>query len=81
MADYALRFRSQSLVQRLGYLADLLQLPLEAPIRDQLLASIERNTCYLGRPSRWETGGDYDATWHVVDNLPRQELLSEIEVL
>ncbi len=25
--------------------------------------------------------GEYDATWRVVDNIPRQELLAEIEVL
>jgi len=80
LADYALRFRSQSLVQRLGYLLDLLQWPWDIPVRERLLAAVGRSTCYLGRPSRWGTGGDYDRTWHIVDNVPRQELLSEIEV-
>ncbi len=80
LAGYALRFRSQSLVQRLGYLADLLSLPIEGPARAQLMAGIGRNTPYLGRPGRWGTGGDYDPTWRVVDNVPSRELLSEIEV-
>lgn len=80
LTDYALRVRSQSLAQRLGYLADLLGLPVDAPGRNRLLVGIGRSTGYLGRPGRWGTGGDYDTTWHIVDNVPRQELLSEIEV-
>ena len=81
LADYALRFRSQALVQRLGYLLDLLRWPLEASIRERLLAAVGQSTCYLGRPNRWGTGSDYDRTWRIVDNVPRQELLSEIEVV
>ena len=80
LADYALRVRSQALVQRLGYLADLLQLPLEGPTRTRLLDTVGKSTPYLGRTGQWGTGGEYDATWHVVDNVPRQELLAEIEV-
>jgi len=80
VADYAARIRSQALVQRLGYLADLFSLPVEGAIRDRLLANVGKSTPYLGRPSQWGTGGDYDATWHIVDNVPRQELLAEIEV-
>ena len=80
LADYGLRVRSQALVQRLGYLADLLQLPLEGPARTRLLDTVGKSTPYLGRTGPWGTGGEYDATWHVVDNVPRQELLAEIEV-
>jgi predicted transcriptional regulator of viral defense system len=80
LANYALRFQSQALVQRLGYLMGLLGYPFDEPTRARLLAAIGRSTPYLGRPSRWGTGGRYDATWHVVDNVPRQELLAEIEV-
>jgi predicted transcriptional regulator of viral defense system len=80
LGDYALRSRSQALVQRLGYLADVLQLPLERPNRTRLLDTVGKSTPYLGRTSRWGTGGKYDATWHLVDNVPRQELLAEIEV-
>jgi len=80
LAGYALRMRSQALVQRLGYLADLLRLPLEAPVRDRLLAGAGKSTPYLGRPGRWGTGGAYDAAWRIVDNVPRQELMAEIQV-
>ena len=81
LAEYALRIKSQALGQRLGYLADLLHLPLETPARDRLLDGLGKSTPYLGRSGRWGTGGEYDATWRIVDNVPRQELLAEIEVL
>jgi predicted transcriptional regulator of viral defense system len=81
LIDFAIRFKSQALLQRLGYLADVLQLPLEAAARERLLAGTAKSTPYLGRPGRWGIGGDYDAIWRVVDNVPRQELLAEIEVL
>ncbi|MCP4549295.1 MAG: hypothetical protein GY835_22815 [bacterium] len=80
LADYAARVQSQALVQRLGYLADMLSLSVQGVIRDRLLAGVGKSTPYLGRPNQWGTGGDYDATWRIVDNVPRQELLSEIEV-
>ncbi|MDY6876098.1 MAG: type IV toxin-antitoxin system AbiEi family antitoxin [Chloroflexota bacterium] len=80
LADYALRFRSQALLQRLGRLTDRLEIPFDEPARACLLAAIGKSTPYLGRPSQWGTGGEYDDTWHIVDNVPRRELLSETEV-
>ena len=73
--------RSQALVQRLGYLVDQLDIPLDGSLRDRLLAAVGKATSYLGRPNRWGTGGNYDTTWRIVDNVPRQELLAEIAVL
>jgi hypothetical protein len=58
----------------------LLHLPVPGQARDRLLDSVDKSTPYLGRPGRWGTGGDYDATWQIVDNVPRQELLAEIEI-
>ncbi len=80
LVEYALRFRSQALTQRLGHLADLLGFALGDEARGRLLAAIGKSTPYLGRAGRWGTGGTYDSTWQIVDNIPRQELLSEIEV-
>jgi len=80
LVEYALRFEIQALIQRLGYLADLLELPLETILRESLLDRIGASTPYLGRSSQWGTGGEYDAVWHIVDNVPRQELLSEIRI-
>jgi predicted transcriptional regulator of viral defense system len=80
LADYALRFRSHSLAQRLGYLADLLSLPMDDATHKRLLDATGKSTCYLGQPGRWGRGGEYNATWRVVDNVPRRELLGDIEV-
>jgi predicted transcriptional regulator of viral defense system len=81
LAQYSLRFESQALVQRLGYLIDLLHVPVPEQARDLLLGAVDKSTPYLGRPGQWGTGGDYDATWRIVDNVPRQELLAEIEMV
>lgn len=80
LADYALRFRSHSLAQRLGYLADLLGLSMDEALRRRLRDATGKSTCYLGQPGRWGRGGKYNATWRVVDNVPRRELLGDIEV-
>ena len=80
LADYALRFRSHSLVQRLGYLADLFSTPMGGDTRRRLLDGTGNSTCYLGQPGRWGRGGEYNATWRVVDNVPRRELLGDVEV-
>jgi predicted transcriptional regulator of viral defense system len=81
LMEYALRFKSQALLQRLGYLIDRLSLPADKDVWSRLLAEAgKKNKCYLGQPDRWQTGGEYDKTWRVVDNIPRQELLAEIEV-
>jgi len=81
LADYAAQFKSQALAQRLGYLLDVLKLPMGDTIRDGLFAtSGSKSKCYLGQPSRWGTGGHYHPTWRVVNNIPNQELFAEIEV-
>lgn len=80
LVDDALRMRSQALVQRLGYLSQLLDLPLPDAASARLLATIGQSTSYLGRPGRWGTGGAYHAGWRIVDNVPRSELLADIEV-
>jgi len=80
LAEYGIRYRSQALIQRLGYLLDLLQLPAAAQAHDLLLVGVGKSTPYLGRPGKWGIGGEYDPTWHIVDNVPRQELLAEIQV-
>jgi predicted transcriptional regulator of viral defense system len=80
LVEYAARFQSRSALQRLGYLANRLDLPIDAKARERLLAEASGTTkCYLGQPRRWQTGGVYNATWRIVDNIPNQELFSEFE--
>ena len=80
LVDYAIRLKSRALLQRLGYLSDLLRIPLDSDLRRRLLVEASGDSkCYLGQTRRWNTGGVYNATWRVVDNLPQRELLAEIE--
>jgi predicted transcriptional regulator of viral defense system len=81
LADYAVRFNSQALIQRLGYLLDQLDLRVADNIRGKLLAELGgKNKCYLGQPRKWGVGGEYSSTWQVVNNIPRHILLAEIEM-
>ena len=80
LAEYALRYRAHALIQRLGYLAEALGLKLDSGTRKVLLANIGKSITYLGAPSQWKQGGQYDSAWQIVDNIPRRELLAEIEV-
>jgi predicted transcriptional regulator of viral defense system len=77
VGDYALRMKSCSLVQRLGYLADLLHLPLSAATREKLHFAIQHSKTYLGPTTTWGTGGHYDTTWQVIVNVPAEHLLSD----
>lgn len=80
LADYALRMRSHALVQRLGYLLETLGGPLLPEVADRLLAGVGRSKTYLGPTGRWGTGGEYNARWQVVVNVPEQQLLGEIRI-
>ena len=81
LKDFALRFNSKSLIQRLGYLAELLHIPTIKSFRNELLASIGNNTCYLGQPTRWGKGGEFCREWKIVDNIPPHILMADIEVI
>jgi predicted transcriptional regulator of viral defense system len=81
MFEYSMRFRSRALLQRLGYLLDVVKIPIINEVRNSLLEKIVANgKCYLGQPNRWGKGGDYSSTWRVVDNIPRNELYAELAV-
>jgi len=80
LADYAACFKSQVVVQRLGYLLDVLDIPIEGVIQEKLFVALgSKSKCYLGQPGRWGIGGNYHPVWRVVDNIPSQELFAEIE--
>lgn len=81
LISYAIRFKTQVLLQRLGYLLELLMATTQNNTLMKLQGAITGNTkCYLGQPGKWGTGGKYHSTWKVIDNIPRQELFTDIEV-
>ena len=80
LAEYAIRFKSGALLQRLGYLADLLNVPISPAARKMLVAHIGHSVVYLGQPHQGRTKGVFNPAWQVVDNIPRHELLAETQV-
>ena len=83
LVDYAIRMESHALVQRLGFTIDSLSKeglvkPLTPDLRDLLLRHVGRASIYLD-PQRPKTGS-FSKDWRVVDNLPKDQLLSEIDV-
>ncbi len=80
LVGYALKFQSQSLIQRLGFLLDFLKIEIPKEEREMLLLQVEKTHCYLGRPGKWGKGGKHNSTWQVVANIPEPELFAEINV-
>jgi predicted transcriptional regulator of viral defense system len=78
LVDYAPRFQSSPLIQRLGYLCEILKVPLAESLREKLLSRIGQGNTYLGSWHQWSKGGDFNSTWRVVDNIPHRELLAEV---
>ena len=83
LVDYAFRMNSHSLVQRLGFIIDFLvkegltdHLPEE--LRNAMLRQVGKTTIYLD--SRRPKTGKFSREWKVVNNVSREQLLSEIEV-
>ncbi len=83
LVDYALRMGSHSLVQRLGFIIDYLSKagsiqPLPVDLKSKLLKSVGNAPIYLD--SKRAKTGLFSRDWGVIDNVPREQLLSEIEV-
>jgi predicted transcriptional regulator of viral defense system len=77
LCDFARRFQSPALVQRLGYLLDLHQVDLPADIRADLVELVRpRSKILFGSRRRWGTGGKLVRPWNVVENVPRNILVS-----
>jgi predicted transcriptional regulator of viral defense system len=83
LVDYAVRMGSHSLVQRIGFVIDslfkegLVQ-PLPTELRRILLKRVGNAPIYLD--STRAKKGSFSKDWRVIDNVPRGQLLSEIEV-
>jgi predicted transcriptional regulator of viral defense system len=83
LVDYATRMKSHALVQRLGFIVDFLAKEglvtrLPSNLRNELLDCVGKTPIYLDRKKA--KSGSYAREWKIVNNLSREQLLSEIEV-
>lgn len=67
--DYACRMKSNSLIQRLGFLLESLNIPFESK---HLLDHVGRTVVYLDPLG--EKKGKYDSRWSVMQNVPARWL-------
>jgi predicted transcriptional regulator of viral defense system len=82
LVEYARRMRNRSLTQRMGYLIDVLLNEGVASFpedeRERLLPHVGKAAIYLDPAG--EKSGRLDKAWRVIGNVPRSELLSEVQI-
>lgn len=84
LVDYAIRMNSHSMVQRLGFLLDFLQkeglIKFPSRKKEDLLKHVGKTTIYLASTRKYRKGGDFNKDWNIIQNVPRDRLLSEIVI-
>ena len=83
LVDYALRMQSCALIQRLGFIIDTLSKerlvqPLHTDLRSKLIEHVGKAPIYL-KPGKTSTAS-FSKDWKIIENVPRDQLLSEIEI-
>jgi predicted transcriptional regulator of viral defense system len=74
------RWESSALVQRLGFFLDLHQSGIPPEVRGVLLGLLRpQSKVLLGSRPKWGTAGKLIPTWNVVENVPRDLLVSHSE--
>ncbi|MEO9826928.1 MAG: type IV toxin-antitoxin system AbiEi family antitoxin [Paracoccaceae bacterium] len=79
VVDDAIRMESQSLLQRLGFLADLVGWPIPGPSREQLRAAIGPSTrSKFGRKAHREGDIGYVNDWGLLVHASKEDLLADV---
>jgi predicted transcriptional regulator of viral defense system len=74
--DYAKRWNESALVQRLGYLLDLNEVPISGSVRKNLIALVSPTSkVHLGSRAQWGSTGRLIKPWGVIENVPRERLV------
>ena len=83
LVKYAVKMNSHTLIQRLGFIIDFLAKeelvkPLPRNLKDRMLRHVGKTAIYLD--SRKPKTGEFSKEWGIINNVPREQLLSEIEI-
>jgi len=80
LVDYAIRMGSSALIQRLGFLSDVLRERfgegLSHRLTSRLRKHVGRSLIYIGPTDRFGYRGTFNKAWRVVENIPRGWLLA-----
>lgn len=80
LTEYALKMKSFSLIQRLGFLLDLVNAKTPITLRKKLRKNIGLSPVYLDNMKRWGSEGKYYKEWNIICNVPEKYLVSEIRI-
>lgn len=76
---HALKMDSISLIQRMGYLMDCVNIEISSGARKKLKKKIKKHSrTYLGPVRIWGSKGTFNGEWQLIVNIPREEILAEI---
>jgi predicted transcriptional regulator of viral defense system len=79
LVDAAMQMKSTSMLQRLGFLTDLVERPLKEELRARLRAAIPKSArSIFGRRERKEDDLGYVADWGLFVHARKSDLLSEV---
>jgi predicted transcriptional regulator of viral defense system len=79
LVDAAMQTKSTSMLQRLGFLTDLVERPLEPELRAHMRAAIPKSARSLfGRRTRKQDDLGYVADWGLFVHARKSDLLSEV---
>jgi predicted transcriptional regulator of viral defense system len=79
LVDTALRMKSSSMLQRLGFLTDLVERPLNETLRTRLRDAVPKSTrSTFGRRERKDGDIGYVAAWGLFVHARARDLLSEV---
>lgn len=83
LVNYAVTMNSHALLQRLGFIIDFLAeeelvKPFPRNLKDRMLRHVGKTAIYLD--SRKPKTGEFSKEWRIINNIPRVQLLSEIEI-
>ena len=82
LLELARQWGSSALAQRLGYFMDLHQVDVPDDVRTDFLELVRpRSKIQLGSRRTWGTSGKLVRPWNVVENVPRDVLISREEKL
>ena len=78
LIDLTRKWGSSALVQRLGYFVDLHRVDVPDQVRATLLTLVRpQSNIQLGWRRKWGTSGKLVRPWNVVENVPRDVLISK----
>jgi len=86
LANYANKFDSITIIQRLGYITDFLQEKKVIDDQNELLQTLQdlipknASNSYLGSVKRHNRNGLVNEKWRIIENFNVDNLLDEIEV-